>query len=191
VQRHVVGLVMGCGTRVSGALLAVLLLAAPVAAEGWRPELAPEPTDPEWLTQLDARLAPVHGTLNDTLALIGAGSEAERDAYIVIVQENAAKGLRILDLAEPAPACARDYVAVERVMFLMLGDTADAFRQFIAGSSQAGEDVNALGPAAVYMLGTYADTIRADACATAMPVPTEGPMAVPATATPIETGEPS
>jgi hypothetical protein len=181
---------MGCGTRVGGALLAILLLAAPVAAEGWRPAVESE-TDAEWLTTLDARLAPVHGTLNDTLALLGSGTEAERDAYVTIVQENAAKGLRILDLAEPAPACARDYVAVERVMFLMFGDTADAFRQFIAGSSQAGEDVNALGPAAVYMLGTYADTIRADACATAIPVPTEGPMTPAATATPTQTGEPA
>src|SRR5688572_21891113 len=105
---------MPCLPRIAAALLAVLLLAAPVAAQGWRPAVESQ-TDAEWLTQLDARLAPVHGMLRDTLEIIGGATLPEQDAYLVIIQAQAAKGILILDAMEPAPACALDYMAIERV----------------------------------------------------------------------------
>jgi hypothetical protein len=173
--------------RLALAVLLVMSVAVPAAAEGWRPPVRSE-TDAEWLTQMDARLAPIHGVLLDTLTLVGSGTETEADAYVTIIQENAIKGLRILDLAGDPPACAADYAALERAMFLMFGDTADAFRQFRAGSSQALDELNALAPAATYLLTTYGTTIRdATDCGEAEPEPTPEPSTGPArTATPTQ-----
>lgn len=147
-----------------------------VHAEGWRPEVDIE-TDAEWLTRLDKRLAPVHASLAANLELIGiAGTDAEVDAYVTLIQEQARKGIGILDSMEPARACSRDYFATERVLFLMFGDSVDAFRQFRAGSSQASAEVSALVPAAAYILSEYGDTIRADVtCEVAEPEPTASP----------------
>lgn len=168
------------------AVAATLALAVPAYGQGWRPEVAPEPTDAEWLSRLDAKLAPIHGTLSDTLALVDMGNEVERDAYIVIIQAQAAKGLTILDTAGVPPSCATDYVALERVMLLLFGDSADAWAQYRAGSSQAAGEVGSLVTAAVYFLNTYGDRLRLGACETPEPEPSALPSSAPSrTATPI------
>ena len=181
---------MRYGIRYVLAAVLALTIAGAARAEhtGWRPDAKPELSDAEWLERLDARLAPVHGSLVDTLALVDGGSPAERDAYIVIIQEQAAKGIRILDELEPARACARDYVALERVMLLMWGDAADSYRQAQAGSSQAAGEVQALVPAAGYILREYADRVRlSTVCGTPEPAPTPEPTGAARTPTPMAT----
>lgn len=170
-------------------VLALAALPLVAMAEGWRPAIPPRATDAEWLKRLDARLVPVHGSLIDTFELwTGVGPGAEEDAYTTLIQEAARRGIVVLDEVEPAPACARDYVALERTMMLLWGDFADAWRQFRAGSAQARQDALAMGPAALYMLQTYGDTIRATTvCETPEPARSPTPLRTP---TPVASATP-
>lgn len=178
------------GLAIAGSLLLTLTLAAGVAAQGWRPASV-DVSDAEWIKRLDARLAPIHGKLADTVELVGTASDREADAYLVILQEQAVRGILVLDGLEPAPTCARDYMAAERVMFLQFGDLGDAWVQYRAGSQQAAAEVGALAQSAIHLLRQYGDTLR-NATTCGVPAPEPSPVAshVPATtATPAQESE--
>lgn len=163
-----------------GCLLPLLLLAlaAPViAAPGWRTAPTVE-SDADWLARLDRRLVPIHGTIADTLALLNTVvmSDAEIDAYVTVLQEQAKRGIFVLDDMEPARLCAIDYAAVERTLFLLWGDAGDSWRAYRAGSGEAQAEVAAMIPAAAFLLGDYGQRVHdTSTCTPPPPKPTAAP----------------
>ena len=147
------------------AVAAVLAAAAPVAAASWRPPVTSR------YAALAADLVPVHVALVDAIDLVAtdiatlnghvsalrtddiAASAAVVDADLDAITAAAIAGLAVLD-AYPAELCSLDYVASERVAFLLAGDAVDATRAGLTG------DIGPRISAARYLLTSYGDLLE-------------------------------
>ena len=155
---------MSCLPRIAAVIAAVLLLAAPAAAQGlagdWR-----HPRESRHTLML-ADLAPVNVRLREADSAIGqAVGELQRaagmldtdelarlaavlDAGYAEAQDAAADGLAVLD-RWPPEACDADFWAVQRTAYLLLGDA-------MAGL-MAGLYVGPTWGAGRFLAGEYAD----------------------------------
>jgi hypothetical protein len=156
---------VGCLPRVAGALLALLLVAAPVAAQDWR-----HPRASRYAAAM-AELAPLNTGISEAVADLGEGvgqlayhaafppdleavatDAANVEADLDALQSLAADGLAVLDRYVPED-CWADLWAVSRTAYLLFGDAVAAIRT--SDHAQVGSRMSA----AVHLHTTYGDLV--------------------------------
>jgi hypothetical protein len=163
---------MGCAPRLGAALLALLLLAVPVAAShqpapsgAWHPPVVSR------YGAMAAELVPVHLAVREHaeelrlgMAALGqhaawppdldliAADVAGVESDLAGIAGAVAAGLGVLDAHPPEP-CSADVWAVERAGLLLLGDAIDALRarDYAAVGARIG--------AGLYLQGAYGDLV--------------------------------